>query len=479
MKARVAVVFALSLVMSIPGIAQTCSSTDGTNALICSVPQLFGPGGMTLPNPSHRAHFAQTSINTLRPVNVSIGEELATLPLGSSGSGTTFTTDAEGHLVATQDSLGPILTERANVIGRKAFSIGFAYQYFSFDKIDGVNLKNFPAVLIHSTEPGEVLKPDSFKHDYVITTNDAHLSLNQTVLYGVFGISNRMDASIELPIEQVHFHITSAARIVRTQPCENQMGPNGVGGNCLPPKYDDPINPKGFCGEFHWFANTTTDCAAIFSSVTQAYPGSSHTDVAGVGDIILRGKYEVLRPEKYTGSLGMSFRFPTGDAKNFLGSGAYGVAPFAAFTYHARFSPHARIGYQWNGRSILAGDPTGTSGGATSGLPHSIFYSAGADYRATKRLTLAADLIGDHLRDASRLILTTQNLYISDSGKTGDVPTIGSSIESYNSDAIAVGAKVRLARELVLIGNITTRINDGGLRSNVVPLVGLSYSFAR
>ena len=45
-----------------------------------------------------------------------------------------------------------------------------------------------------------------------------------------------------------------------------------------------------------------------------------------------------------------------------LGPGAYGVAPFVAFTYRARLSPHARIGYQWNSNSILAGDPTGTTG---------------------------------------------------------------------------------------------------------------------
>ena len=128
----------------------------------------------------------------------------------------------------------------------------------------------------------------------------------------------------------------------------------------------------------------------------------------------------------------------------------------------------------------MAGDPTGTTGGGvTAGLPHAVFYSVGADYRAFKRLTLAADLIGDHVRDASHLrLITRKDLYVSP-GQKGPVNTIDSNTSSYESDAIAVGAKLRLPGQLVLIGNITSRVNDGGLRSNVVPLVGLSYSFAR
>jgi hypothetical protein len=39
-----------------------------------------------------------------------------------------------------------------------------------------------------------------------------------------------------------------------------------------------------------------------------------------------------------------------------------------------------------------------------------------------------------------------------------------------------VGGKIRLYRELVLIANATIRVDDGGLRANVVPLVGLSWS---
>jgi Putative MetA-pathway of phenol degradation len=515
MKVRVAVVLALSVVMAIPGLAQTCSKTSYTNTLICTVPQLFGPQGMTLANPKHDAHFADNSQAQFRPLNQAIGQELSILPLGSSGSGTTFTLDSEGHPVPTEDSLGPILTERANVIGRKAISLGVAYQYFGFDKIDGINLHNFPAVLLHEDSEDLTKITSVYQNDYVTTMNQAHLDLNQTVVYAVFGIAKRMDASVELPIQSVHFRVTSQAHIAKTQPCEvtketDPHNPYFNGGTCA----EDPIthqplttdNPA-VCGEFHYFAGTTDltpdNCQTIFNSGDANFPypgapglitvngkptpqplrtGPPMTDANGIGDITLRAKYEVIREENFTASVGMGIRFASGDAKNFLGTGAYGLIPFGAVTRAGRFSPHARFGYEWNSHSILAGDPTGSSPTSISLAP-AFLYSGGADYRVTKWVTVAGDLIGERVRSASRLSIGNYQRLVDltqpkgTQGTLTAVESIKPRFASYNSDAIAVGGKIRLKKELVLIGNATIRVDDGGLRANVVPLVGLSYAF--
>lgn len=85
----------------------------------------------------------------------------------------------------------------------------------------------------------------------------------------------------------------------------------------------------------------------------------------------------------------MDVRFPTGDAPNHLGSGAYGYKPFAIFSYRARISPHALIGYEWNTTSILAGDVVqGTKGS----IPNDFVYAVGADAWVTKWLTGAFDV---------------------------------------------------------------------------------------
>jgi hypothetical protein len=509
-KFRACVLLSLgALITTIPLAAQTCLNTTYTNTLICTIPQLFGPQGLTLANPNHNAHFTDTSESQFRPLNQAIGQALSILPLGSSGSGTTFTLDSDGHPVPTEDSLGPILTERANVIGRKAINLGVAYQYFSFSKIDGINLHGFPAVLLHEgSVPLTSITPTAYKNDYIQTSNQVNLSLNQTVIYAVFGIASHMDASIELPIDAAHFRVISNAHIVRTQPCEATPGPNG-GGSCIGDLSD---NNAAVCGEFHYFQGTADqtpeNCPIIFSSVDAVYPypgapgllppttpGGTPTsqpmrtaaptqDATGIGDITLRGKYEVLHGEKLTGSIGLGVRFPSGDAKNFLGTGAYGVTPFGVLTYAGRISPHVRLGYEWNSGSILAGDPLSTTG-ASASLPPAWLYSAGADIRATKWLTIAADLIGQGVVSANRLILGSFLRLPKTDGSTDPttettipVPSIQPKLlSSYNSDAIAVGGKFRLKHEFVLIGNATIRVNDGGLRANVVPLVGLSYAF--
>jgi hypothetical protein len=207
------------------------------------------------------------------------------------------------------------------------------------------------------------------------------------------------------------------------------------------------------------------------------------TNATGIGDITLRGKYEVIHGEKLTGSVGLGVRFPSGDAKNFLGTGAYGVIPFGVLTYAGRLSPHVRLGYEWNSNSVLAGDPLGTTGSSASLAP-AWLYSGGADFRATKWLTIAADLIGQSVLSASRLSLSSYTRLPATDGKTPpstestiQVPSIKPNIGSYTSTGIAIGGKVRLKRELLLIGNATIRVDNGGLRANVVPLVGLSYAF--
>ena len=88
-----------------------------------------------------------------------------------------------------------------------------------------------------------------------------------------------------------------------------------------------------------------------------------------------------------------------------LGSGAWGVKPFLVVSGSSRsFTPHATVGYEWNGESTLAGDPvTGTK----AKLPNQLTFSGGVAVAVTGNLTLAADVIGRRIFDARRLVPTT------------------------------------------------------------------------
>ena len=98
---------------------------------------------------------------------------------------------------------------------------------------------------------------------------------------------------------------------------------------------------------------------------------------------------------------GLDLRLPTGDELNLLGSGAAGIRPFAAFsTTIGRFDPHANLAYQWNGRSLLAGD---VESQIEADLPDQFQYAIGTDLQVNSRFSIVFDVLGQRLMNASRL----------------------------------------------------------------------------
>ena len=121
----------------------------------CALPNLFGPGGLSLyPQGAfpHYAHFIGSAQETLnQTLSTSIATQLAVLPIVSPSSGFTYQYDsAAGAFVRSTTSFGPSsYTERAETIGRGKVLFGTSYQRFRFSKIDGIDLHNVPAVFEH------------------------------------------------------------------------------------------------------------------------------------------------------------------------------------------------------------------------------------------------------------------------------------------------------------------------------------------
>jgi len=428
------------------------------SSMLCVIPQTYGLNGLILPNPNHAAHFEGSESDAFfKPLNVSVGTELSLLSIGSPASGVLLSFDKSlGVVTQSSESFGPILAERAETTGRHRFLFGGAYQYFHFTSLDGIDLNHLPVVITHVQFPiGGVYPP--YEQDYTTTTNRIDLKANQVTLYGSFGLTNRIDVSVSIPIRRVSEGVTSNAHIVRiaTQP----VYPGD-------PYYSSSFSlTPGGPGYFHFF--DATDPAG---SVDKVFSNSK--TASGIGDVDFRVKGTVLNGEHTRVALGMDFRTPTGDANNFLGSGAPGFKPFLAASYRARISPHVNLGFEYNGSSILAGN-VGT--GASGKLPNEFFYSFGADARASKRLTLAADLLGTRLSGTQRIRRVP---FVDIAGTThSSIPQIALYKSSVNMEDIALGAKYSLWGNLLLTGNITIQVNDGGLRARVVPLGSLSYSF--
>src|SRR5262245_28457358 len=118
---------------------------------------LFGPRGLvvdslaTLPGEqSHSAHFNSDFQFNFTQFGTALVSQLVSVPLPSPAGGFTFQFDPTlGVFRRTTDSFGPILADRAETIGARHVSFGFAHQRFTFDTVEGLALTNIPAVFTH------------------------------------------------------------------------------------------------------------------------------------------------------------------------------------------------------------------------------------------------------------------------------------------------------------------------------------------
>lgn len=472
-----------------PGAPDPRPSSD----VICVVPQVYGAGGLVGNNHGgplsptetgdfkHTVHFQDAALKSLNPITAEIGTQLSQLPFTSPASGFVFTFNpSSGVVTQTTQSFGPILTERAETIGRHKLFVGVSYQFFNFDKIDSTNLRQFGAVYQHETETcaeaGPLVIPcqaDSTPlptKDFLFTSNRIDLKVHQITAVATFGITNRLDFSVAVPILDVRMSMFSNVQIRSFEGSD-------------PAIYDPtcPVcvhqfsSPAAVRGENLFPADATYGFNhASFSSAKAA---------SGIGDVVLRGKFEAIKGEKAGLAVGLDVRLPSGDAYNFLGAGTYGIRPFAAFSYKGRVSPHASIGYQKNGNSVLAGDITNST--STAHMPNVLTFSFGADAALAKRISATVDFLGQALFTVNKISPATFVDYCEKNGCTPPIPKCNCSYPDIVSsqaahiiqDSVAVGAKINPTGRLLITANVLFRVNDAGLHSKPVPLIGLSYSF--
>jgi hypothetical protein len=446
MLARKGLVSSLTLCLTLLGTeaysqVNTCANSSD---LGCLIPNLYGSEGFVLPNPFHEAHFLSVFQSNFRPFNGAVASELTRLPIASPASGFTYVFDsATGVFTRSAQSFGPILTERAETIGRGKFFLGFAYQRFSFDSIDGIPLDNMPTVFTHEQETGA-----EYEKDFVTARNSVDMTLNQFTIFGTVGVTNRVDVSVAIPILDLKMKVSSDAQIHRIAP------------------------PNPTFGQAHYFDSQNRD-----GSIAKTFTSSG--SATGIGDVIIRLKGTVKRWESSSLAVAADLYVPSGDERNFLGSGAFGLRPFIAYSARVgRVAPHFTVGYQVNQSSLLAGDISANRKGH---LANQFTYTAGADVGVARPLTLAFDLLGQRVFKAARALPTT---FVSPAPELSN-PGAGQATyantrfatESFNITSASAGAKLNIAGSLLLTGNLLFRLDDGGLKDKVVPLIGLSYTF--
>ena len=435
----------LALLLAAPA-AQAQETPDGLAGLLL---RFFSPSNPVIlqeaPDPfSHAAHFVSqpNAQETLRQLNRGISAQLATFPLGSSSSGFTYDFDPElGVFNRTTETFGPVFAERPLTAGKGKFSFGVNHLAATYDSFEGQDLSDgdMKLYLLHEdlAAPGRLSTATWFEGDIIESALTIDLSNDTTVLYANYGVTDRFDIGVAVPYVRLDMTARIDATIERLATAA------------------DPFEVHVFPGD---------------GDLTESFVESGTAE--GIGDMVVRGKYNFHRGPNVNVALATDLRLPTGDTDDLLGSGATQIKLYAILgSAGKRFSPRASFGY------------TFSSGGADfmGELPDELAYTAGFDAGLHSRVTLTADFVGRTQLDADRLVLEEQTFEsVSRTDATVQQTTrLTPTIVTGNLNVLlgSVGLKVNPAGRLLLVGNVLLAIGEGGLQDEVTPVFGLEYSF--
>jgi hypothetical protein len=465
--------------------SSTVELTGNTSALLV-------PANFTSEAPGIHSLVGLTST-----LNASFATALSVIPLASPASGVITKYDpATGADLPVNGTLGPIFTERGETIGKHKFYVGLSNQDFQFRSFNGQTLRPLPLLDTAADNSNVTLKGTSLTTWPATAEITMDVRLLQNVAFLTYGITNRFDVSVALTV--VHSAVsanTFNAQIYNGNGFNNASGANSAfgngqgAGNCWCVATFTPGMPPG------------SPAAPTGAGLTIPNINSDGIGKTGFGDMLLRFKGTVLEKRNIVVALGADVRLPTGDERNFLGTGATAVKPFAAVSLYTRplkdsivFSPHLNIGWQFSGKSILGGlqnpsvlstspEVVGAPFTTTKDyLPDVFSWAVGTEIGVGRRNTVDLDILGNQIG----WIHGIPNMAFE---SIPNVPAPNSSTNvtasgfvsagkvSFGQYSGAFGYKARVIGDLVATFNILVRFDNNGLTARATPLFGLGYTF--
>lgn len=340
---------------------------------------------------------------------------------------------------------GPLFAERGLTLGKGKFNFNIGYAYVGFDDINGTsldNLKTGPGVLLTNQTDAAQLRTDLSVQTHVIAPTFR------------YGITDRWDIGLVLPILNTSLRIRNTTVMVA-----QQVNPN-VG------DLTDPANLRNL----RFVATTPTQVGQRSRFAASA---------TGIGDIILRSKYNFWGAEDGAAAFGLGLVLPSGDEDNLQGTGDTHVVPSLMLSqvWWNRFEPHLNLGFDLNANDVERS---------------SFLYTVGATVQILRPLALMIDVIG---RTEFNGLQVNKNKLLSD-GLLLDKP-----INQCTTEAACSGQQTKVA---VFPENFTQRndivnfafglrygigasgsvyfggvvpINDDGFRADFIPSGGIEYTF--
>jgi hypothetical protein len=413
---------------------------------------IFGPGqdplflaGSGDPNNpanlrAHGMHFipaaSEGNFAVITFITEALGRNVANMPIGSTSGSETFRF-VGGVPVKTSISAGPIFAERPQTLGKGRVLAGVNRSGFRFATLRGVDMKNINLTFTHQNVdfPGcattfggdcATYGVPSFENDVMAFNLSIDLDVRVTSLFMTYGVTDKFDFGLVMPVVQAHFEGASRAE----------------------------MRPFGGTTAAHYFSGTSTN-------PNLAAERRSSGSATGLGDVAIRLKGNLRSSATSSFGLLVDARLPTGSEKDLLGAGNFsGRALAIVATRFGDFSPHLNVGYLYR-----SGDEENDA----------VVGTAGFDHRLGSGITLAADLVSELQVGDSKLELPAIVHYaapFSRSVNPTDIPDTRDDIVNGS-----FGFKISAARNLTAVVNTLFPLNRGGLRADLIYTAGLEYSF--
>jgi hypothetical protein len=249
-------------------------------------------------------------------------------------------------------------------------------------------------------------------------------------LFATYGITDRWDINILLPV--VFTHLKLRARAV----LNNESGT-----------------------DTHFFDVATGRKVEV---------RSTDDDKTGVGDILLRTKYRLFAGNGLSVALGSTVRVSSGDEDNFQGIGENTITPFISLAQeYGPIDVHASGGIEVN---FADSDRS------------RVRYGGGITLQLVEQLAVFADVVGSANVTTDRVSVTVPQ-FVNAPGTSEQTPATLPAMrivtQTLSTDIVdlAVGFKANLYGSVVGFANVFVPLNDDGLRAEVIPTAGLEVSF--
>lgn len=372
----------------------------------------------------HGDHYipsiVQGEANMLAFLTGAIGQSVANLPFAAASSGVIFTFQG-GAPTATPISAGPIFAERATTLGRGRFFASATLHAIDFDNVRGRPLSDLEFRFAHQNVADPTYGDPALENDVIDVTTDIDLSLLVTSIVLGYGVTDRIDVGVAVPLVRASLKGTSHAE----------------------------INPFDFATSPHAFG-------------TQASPsltatGSADGSAIGIGDLGLRAKVNATETFSLVGDV----RLPTGAEDDFLGSGATTVRVFGVLSQrYGAFTPHANAGFMYTDAEKQNSR---------------ILATLGFDHVMSGSVTFAAELIGSFETSDSPLGLPDPVVFAQPVTRTLSLTSVPDRKD--NPVDASFGFKYVGGNDTRLVGNVSFPLNDAGMRSRAQWMIGVERVF--